>query len=108
MKDFDELLRKQQAFQSLLKNSDYVFTYIAPKDREKFFDFLRNIYNSSAPNSLYKVLSKPETVRKLLKNLGYLENTELEIYVSKNDKYATIWWNTTLQEYIEKENLQFE
>ncbi|MCF8336020.1 MAG: hypothetical protein K9H65_05405 [Bacteroidales bacterium] len=107
MGNFDQLLRKQEAFSSFL-NSDYLYTYIAPKDREKYFRFLESIYNSSVSSSLYKMLSDPETVRKLLKSLGYLEDTELEIYVATNDKYSTVWSNCTLQEYIEKENLQFD
>ena len=108
MNDFDQLLRKQQAFESYLKNTDYLYAYIAPKDREKYFRFLERIYNSTFSSSLYKMLSNPEAVRKLLKILGYLEDTELEIYVANNDKYTTVWSNCTLQEYIEKENLQFE
>lgn len=107
MNDFDQVLRKQQAFQSFLKDTDYVYTYIAPKDREKYFRFLERIYNSSSSSSLYKMLTNPDTVRKLLKNLGYLEDTELEIYVANNDKYTTIWSNCTLQQYIERKNLQF-
>ena len=85
-----------------------MYTYIAPKDREKYFRFLERIYNSSVSGSLYKVLSNHEMVRKLLKNLGYLEDAELEIYVATNDKYTTVWSNCTLQEYIEKENLRFD
>ncbi|MFP4620665.1 MAG: hypothetical protein ACLFM7_05100 [Bacteroidales bacterium] len=108
MKDFDQMLRKQQAFQSFLKDREYVYTYIAPKDREKYFRFLERIYNSSLSGSLYKMLSNPEAIRKLLKNLGYLEDTELEIYVATNDKYTTVWSNCTLQEYIEKGNIHLD
>lgn len=107
MEGFDQLLHKQQAFQSFLKNNRYLYTYIAPKDREKYFRFLERIYNSTISSSLYKILTNPDTVRKLLKNLGYLTDTELEIYVATNDKYSTVWSNCTLQEYIDKENIQF-
>jgi len=108
MEDFDQLMQKQQAFQSFLKDTRYLYTYIAPKDREKYFKFLERIYNSTVSSSLYKILTKPDTVRKLLDNLGYLEDTELEIYVATNDKYTTVWSNCTLREYIEKENIRFD
>jgi hypothetical protein len=106
MTDYDTLLRKLEGLQTLLEDSEYLYAYIAPKDREEFFTFLNGIYNSTAPKSLYRVLSNPETVRNILKNLGFLGKTELEIYVSKNDQFSSTWWNLTLKEYLAKENLR--
>ncbi len=107
MHEFDHLIQKMKEFRPYLDENKMLFTYIAPKDREKFFKFLGNIYNSSASHSLYLRLSNPEVVRKLLEDSGFTEDTELEIYVSANDQFAAQWMNKSLKQYIEEKGIDF-
>ena len=106
MNNYDQLVRKMEEFQQFI--DEMHFTYIAPKDTEKYYTFLASIYNSSATHSLYLRLSKPDVVRKILKDLGLLENLELEIYIATNDQHSTVWINKTLQEYIDEKEINFQ
>jgi hypothetical protein len=106
MNKYDQLVQKMEAFQPYLEDS-FLYTYIAPKDKEQFFSFLASIYNSSASHSLYLRLSDPNVVKKILQDLHMLEDTELEIYVATNDQYAVQWMNKPLHEYIHEHNINF-
>lgn len=106
MNNYDQLMKKMKEFKPFLDDMHY--TYIAPKDKESYFTFLASIYNSSATHSLYLRLSKPEVVRKILKDIGLLENVELEIYIATNDQHSTDWVNQTLQEYINEKEINFQ
>lgn len=108
MKDFDRLVEIMEDFKPFLEKDPFFFTYIAPKDKEEFYRFLGFIYNSSASHSLYLTLSKPEVVRKLLKDMRFSDNTELEIYVASNDQYAVQWINKPLDQYIHEQALDFQ
>jgi|GEM_PF-1393542 len=108
MTHYDYLLPVLEEFRSYLEEDEFLFAYIAPKDRELYYSFLRNIYNSSVSHSLYLTLSNPQTVRKLLDDMDLLDETEMEIYVASNDLYSTRWFNETLREYSQKKNLKFE
>jgi hypothetical protein len=107
MHEFDRLVKKMEEFKPYLDNKGLMYTYVAPKDNEKFFRFLASIYHSSASHSLFMRLSNPEVVRKLLDDLNFLEDTELEIYIATNDQYAVQWMNKTLKEYIKEKELDF-
>jgi hypothetical protein len=106
MNKFDQLVKKMEEFQPYLEDP-FLYTYIAPKEKEKFFTFLASIYNSSASHSLYNRLSNPNVVRKILQDLQLMEDTELEIYVATNDQYAVQWMNKPLHEYIREQNIDF-
>ncbi len=106
MYNFDQLVKKMEEFKPFL--DDMHFTYIAPKNKEEYYTFLASIYNSSATHSLYLRLSKPEVVRKILKDTGLPENIELEIYIATNDQHSTVWINKTLQEYINEKEINFQ
>lgn len=106
MNEFDQLVKKMEEFRPYLEDP-LLYTYIAPKDREKYFTFLASIYNSSASHSLYLRLSNPNVVRKILQDLQLMEDTELEIYVATNDQYAVHWMNKPLPEYIREQNINF-
>ncbi len=108
MNHYDYLWPVLEEFRSYLGPQKMLFTYIAPKDRELYYTFLRNIYNSSMSNCLYLTLSKPDTVRKLLSDMNLLEDTEMEIYIASNDLYATRWFNESLQNFIRRKHLDFE
>jgi hypothetical protein len=108
MTHYDYLLPVLEDFRSYLGDEKFLFTYIAPKEREHYYTFLRNIYNSSISHSLYLTLGNPQTVRKLLEDMQLLENTEMEIYIASNDLYSTRWFNENLRTYIRKHNLKFE
>ncbi len=108
MHQFDRLVQQMEYFQPYLKDQGMLYTYIAPRDREKFFKFLGSIYHSSATHSLYLRLSNPEVVRKMLQDCGFWEDTELEIYVASNDRYAVQWMNKSLKEYIKEKQLDFQ
>ena len=106
MDNYAQLVTKMEEFKPFL--DDMHFTYIAPRDKEKYYTFLASIYNSSATHSLYLRLSKPEVVRKILKDIDLLENVELEIYIATNDQHSTDWINKTLQEYISEKEINFQ
>ncbi|MGM0498158.1 MAG: hypothetical protein ACQESJ_09595 [Bacteroidota bacterium] len=106
MDNFDQLVKKMEEFKPFLDNMR--FTYIAPRDKEQYYTFLASIYNSSATHSLYLRLSNPEVVRKILKDLGLLENVELEIYIATNDQHSTAWINKPLREYIKEQEINFQ
>ncbi|MFP3860888.1 MAG: hypothetical protein ACLFUW_08710 [Bacteroidales bacterium] len=106
LKQFDRLVEKMNEFQPYLDN-ETLYTYIAPKDKEKFFRFLASIYHSSATHSLYLRLSNTETVKKILHDLHFPEDTELEIYVASNDTLSTQWYNKSLQEFIKEKSINF-
>ena len=108
MYDFESLVQLMEQFQPYLDDKKLFYTYIAPKDKDKFYKFLAGIYHSSASHSLYMRLSNPQVVKKLLEDLGLLEDTELEIYVATNDKYTVQWKNKTLKEFIEEKELDFQ
>lgn len=108
MNHYDYLLPALNDFRAYYGEDKFLFTYIAPKDKELYFTFLRNIYNSSISHSLSLTLSNPHTVRKLLKDMNLLENVEMEIYIASNDRYSTRWFNETLREFIRIKNLKFE
>jgi hypothetical protein len=107
MQDFDSLAKKMEEFKPYLGENGFLYTYIAPKEKEKFYKFLGTIYNSSAAHSLYLRLSDPQVVKKMLDDLGFLDNTELEIYISINDQKASQWMCKTLKKYIEEHGLDF-
>jgi hypothetical protein len=108
MKNFDQLVQQMQAFQDYLDEDSMLYTYIAPKDPDKFYKFLASIYHSSASHSLYMRLSNTEVVRKILTDCGFGEETELEIYIATNDQYAVQWKNKTLRAYIQEKELDFQ
>lgn len=107
MHEFDRLLQQMYAFQPYLEDQKMYYTYIAPKDSDKFYKFLASIYNSSATHSLYLRLSNPEVVRKLLQDLGFYDNTDLEIYISTNDRVTVQWMNKPLHQFINEKKLDF-
>jgi len=108
MTHYDYLMPVLEEFRSFFGEDKFLFTYIAPKDQELFYTFLRNIYNSSVSHSLYLTLGNPHTVRKLLADMQMLQDTEMEIYIASNDLYSTRWFNQTLRDFIHKKNLKFE
>ena len=108
MTHYDYLLPVLEEFRSKIGPEQFRFTFIAPKEKELYYTFLRNIYNSSISHALHYTLSNPQTVRKLLSDMNLLEEVEMEIYVASNDKYSTTWMNETLREYVAKMNLKFE
>ena len=108
MTHYDYLMPVLEEFRSYFGKDQFLFTYIAPKEKEAFYTFLRNIYNSSISHSLYLTLCNPHTVRKLLADMNLLEDTEMEIYIASNDLYSTRWFNETLRDFIRKKNLKFE
>ncbi|MFO8233872.1 MAG: hypothetical protein R6U04_00510 [Bacteroidales bacterium] len=108
LNEFDRAVEKMQKFQTYLDDNKMLYTYIAPKEREKFFSFLAAIYHSSATHSLYLRLSNPEVVKKILCDLKFPEDTELEIYVASNDNLSTQWYNKTLNEFIEEKGINYQ
>jgi len=108
MTHYDYLVPALEEFRAYYGEDQFIFTYIAPKDKERYYTFLRNIYNSSISHSLFLTLSDPQTVRKLLQDMKLLEDVEMEIYVASNDLYSTRWFNEPLREFIRKKNLAFE
>jgi len=108
MTHYDYLLPVLMEFRAYAGEDKFHFTYIAPKDEELFYTFLRNIYNSSVSHSLYLTLGNPHTVRKLLADMDLLQDTEMEIYIASNDLYSTRWLNQSLREYVRNKNLKFE
>jgi hypothetical protein len=108
MTHYDYLVPALNDFRSFYGEDRFLFTYIAPKDKEVYYTFLRNIYNSSVSHSIYLTLSNPQNVRKMLSDMNLLEEVEMEIYIASNDLYSTRWFNETLREFVRQKNLPFD
>ena len=109
MKDYKHLLKIKERFQPFIKNQDLLYTYIAPKDKDKYELFF-NIAGQepTCSSTMYEVLCNNKVLEKILNDLGFLNNSELEIYIASKDINTPIMINGTLKQYIERENIDFD
>lgn len=104
--NYDKLNEIRFKFQPYVKNPDFTYTFIGPKDKLLFDRFVKLLLETPNFSGIaYFVISNLALGKDILIE-HFPDNTELEIYVSSKS-YSNFCLVGTLKEYIVKEGLKF-
>jgi hypothetical protein len=96
----------REKFQPHIKNTNLIYTFVAPLDNnlfDRFFKLVRKV----PEGSIYEVLINDSIVIKLLVE-NFESNVDLEIYTATNDSITSTFAKGLLKNYIIRNKLDFD